>query len=386
LDLLVALVSRQRLPNLTLGPVFLIWFSDGVRWTRWRPSRRHIEPVLLAAALVGVCLLTTDAAKPLATSSLLVAVLFLRLPLVLWAAIRFGGQGASGAILIVAVTLTWCTLRGRGVFPGEDPERSVLALQLFMTCLAVPVLLLGALIDELRTAEQKTRQLATSLVRAQDEERRRIARDLHDSTGQNLVAATLIAGRIENALPEAVRQAFRQLEDILQQSIREVRTISYLLHPPLLDEAGLALALRNFVEGFIERSGIAVDLKVSPDVDRLPSDIELVLFRLVQEALTNVARHSGSPTARIHLAREHTTGGQEVVLTIEDAGRGMPGIGGIRGLIDRKRDRPATRGVGLASMRERLHEIGGRLEINSGVGYTTLRAVVPIRDRQADST
>jgi two-component system, NarL family, sensor kinase len=306
-------------------------------------------------------------------------VLFLPLPLVLWSAISFGERGASGAILIVAVILTWRTLHGRGLFPDADPERSVLALQMFLTGLSIPVLLLGALIDELRRAERTTRQLATSLVRAQDEERRRIARDLHDSTGQNLIAATLIAGRIENALPETAQPAFRQLEDMLQQSIREVRTVSYLLHPPLLDEAGLGLALRNFVEGFMERSGIAVDLEVAANVARLPADTELVLFRLVQEALTNVSRHSGSATARIHLSREHAMDGPKVVLTIEDAGKGMPDVRAARRSVGRTNGTCGTPGVGLASMRERLHQVGGWLEIDSAVGRTTLKAVVPIR-------
>jgi signal transduction histidine kinase len=255
---------------------------------------------------------------------------------------------------------------------------------MFLTGLSIPVLLLGALIDELRRAEQTTRGLAASLVRAQDEERRRIARDLHDSTGQNLIAATLLIGRIEAALPQAAQSAFRQLEALLQQSIREVRTVSYLLHPPLLDEAGLGLALRYFVEGFMERSGIAVDLEVSRGVDRLAPEIELVLFRIVQEALTNVSRHSSSPTARINLTREDALDGQRVVLTIEDAGVGMPDAGGIRGLLESAYNPYATHGVGLASMRERLHQVGGRFEITSMVGHTMIKAVVPLPDLQAN--
>ena len=362
------------LPNLTLGPVFLIWFSDGARWTRWKPSRRHIEPAVLAVALVCVCIVAAAAARKLTTTSFLPAVLFLPLPPVLWSAVRFGEKGASGAILVVAVILTWATLHGRGLFPGEDPERSVLALQLFLTGLSIPVLMLGALIDELRSAERTTRGLAASLVRAQDEERRRIARDLHDSTGQHLIAATLIAGRIEKTLPAAAQPALRHLEDMLQQSIREVRTVSYLLHPPLLDEAGLGLALRHYIEGFQERSSIAVELDISPTVERLAPDRELVLFRVVQEALTNISRHSKSPTAQIRLMRERATNGDAIVLTIEDAGKGMPGVRGVRKLIDQKN--APTRGVGLASMRERLRQIGGRLEIDSVVGRTTVRAVL----------
>jgi signal transduction histidine kinase len=370
------------LPNLTLGPVFLIWFSDGARWTRWNPSRRHIEPVMLAVVLICVCIFAAAAANRLTTTSFLPAILFFPLPLVLWAAVRFGEKGASGAILVVAVILTWATLHGRGLFPGEGPERSVLALQLLLTGLSMPVLMLGALIDELRSAERTTRELAASLVQARDQERRRIARDLHDSTGQHLIAATLIAGRIGKTLPATAQPALRQLEDMLQQSIREVRTVSYLLHPPLLDEAGLALALRHYIEGFQERSSIAVELDISRTVERLAPDTELVLFRVVQEAMTNISRHSKSSTAQIRLMRERATNGDAVVLTIEDAGKGMPGVRGARQLVD-QRD-AFTQGVGLASMRERLHQIGGRLEIDSVVGRTTVKAVVPIRDQQAN--
>jgi signal transduction histidine kinase len=371
------------LPNLTLGPVFLIWISDGARWKGWKLSRRHIEPAVLAVALICICVVAATAAGRLTTNSLLPAVLFMPLPIVLWAAVRFGEKGASAAVLIVAVILTWRTLHGSGLFPDEDPERSVLALQLFLTGLTIPVLMLGALIDELRGAERTTRALAASLVRAQDEERRRIARDLHDSTGQNLIAATLIAGRLESMLPASAAPALRQLEDVLQQSIREVRTVSYLLHPPLLDEAGLGLALRNFAEGYTERSGITVGLDIAPDMERLPPDTELILFRVVQEALTNVSRHSGSRTARIRLEHRSTAGGRDVVLTIEDRGKGMPHAGRLHGIAGLARARLSVQGVGLASMRERLHQIGGRLEIDSAVGHTTLKAVVPARERDA---
>jgi signal transduction histidine kinase len=362
------------LPNLTLGPVFLIWFSDNARPRGWKPSRRHVEAVALGVVLLAACLAV---ALPDQMENILgPAMLLLPLPLLVWAAVRFGEKGASAAILMVAVIFTWDALHGAGPFPHPNPERSLLGLQLFLTGLSIPVLLLGALIDELRRTERMTRDLAASVMRAQDEERRRIARDLHDSTGQNLIAATLIAGRIEQALPEAARPEFVQLENMLQQSIREIRTVSYLLHPPLLDEAGLGLAVRNFIEGFSERSGIAVDLEIPADLRRLSAEIELALFRVVQEALTNVSRHSGSATARIRLAREQLAGEETVVLTVEDAGRGMPPLGVTRrGPIGTRRC--AGTGVGLTSMRERLQQVGGRLEIESAIGGTIVRAIVP---------
>jgi signal transduction histidine kinase len=362
------------LPNLTLGPVFLIWFSDQVQLDGLSRPRRYLEAGVLGVLLLAACLLV---ALPEAVENALgPSMLLLPLPLLIWAAVRFGERGASAAILIVAVIFTWDALHGVVLFPHANPERSLLALQLFLTGISIPILLLGALIDELTRTERTTRDVAGSVMRAQDEERRRIARDLHDSTGQNLIAATLIAGRIEQALPERSRPAFRQLEEILQASINEIRTVSYLLHPPLLDEAGLVLAVRNFVEGFAERSGIAVDLDLPPDMQRLPPDVELALFRVVQEALTNVARHSGSATAFIRLASERKAGREVAVLTVEDAGRGMPGLDRMRAGL--AQHRPAGSGVGLASMRERLEQLGGRLEIYSAVGRTVITATLPL--------
>jgi signal transduction histidine kinase len=363
------------LPNLTLGPVFLIWYSDSARWMHWKLGRRHLEPAVVALALVCTCIAAVVAAERFAANSLLPVALLLPLPLILWSAVRFGEKGASAAVLVVAVILTWRTLHGGGLFPDETPERSVIALQLFLTGLSIPVLLLAASIDELRRTERTTRELAASLVQAQDDERRRIARDLHDSTGQNIIAATLLAGRIENAVPDAARPAFRQLEEMLQQSIRELRTASYLLHPPLLEEAGLGLALRNFVDGFIDRTGIAVELELPPKIDRLAPETELVLFRVVQEALGNIARHSMSKTAVIRLERRSAPVGQIAVLTIEDAGKGMPDVTGAR--------LSTAVGVGLASMRERLHQIAGQLRIQSALGHTILTATIPIRAEPA---
>jgi signal transduction histidine kinase len=178
------------------------------------------------------------------------------------------------------------------------------------------------MVEELRNAGKTTRVLATSLMRAQDEERRRIARDLHDSTGQNLIAASLLAGRLKDSLAAEAMPLLHELEHNLKQSSRELRTVSYLLHPPYLDEAGLGLALRYFLEGFEERSGIQVDLKIDENIGRLAKDIELVVFRVVQEALTNIARHSGSATALIRLTRLSDQDGP-ILLTIEDFGKGM---------------------------------------------------------------
>jgi signal transduction histidine kinase len=255
-----------------------------------------------------------------------------------------------------------------------DPQRGVLALQLFLMGFSIPVLLLGAVVDELRGAELRSRGLAARLLRAQDEARRSIARELHDSTGQNLIAATLLTGQIQGMLPASAEPVLRKLDDVLQQAIREIRTVSYLLHPPFLDEGGLGLALREYVDGFAARSNIKVDLNISRDLGTLPNETELALFRIVQEALSNVARHSDSKTARIDLVRTGTAG-RNVVLTVEDHGKGIAAGAPLRfaGLAA-----GPQRGVGLASMRERVTQIGGRIDIDSTVGRTIVKATVPV--------
>lgn len=366
------------IPNITLGPAFLTWYSVGATPSSWKPSFRHLEPALLTVALIVACVGGITAADRETTNSFVPALLLSPLPILLWAAVRFGQRGASSALFAVAAILIWATLHGLGPFNDDDAGVSVLALQLFLTGLAIPVLLLGALIDELRGAALTMQHLAASVVGAQDEERRRIARDLHDSTGQNLIAASLLVGRLEKSLPPAGEPVLRQVDHLLKQATDEIRTVSYVLHPPLLDEAGLDVALRSFADGYAERSGVAVSFDVARDFGRLPADTELILFRVVQEALTNVARHSDSPTAHIHLARLHSIYGQQAVVTIEDAGRGMPPAARMLQAMC-MHHRPGTRpGIGLVSMRERLSQIGGRLEINSIVGRTTLTAIAPI--------
>ena len=373
------------LAALTFGPVFLTWVSDSPTSSAFASPRRLVEALIVGVALIFACTVAFEVTARTVTSGFLPTLLYTPLPLILWAAIRFGEKGASGAILLITIVLTWRTAHGPSLFIGGDPERNVLALQIFLIALSIPVLLLGAAIDELRRAGQTTRELAGSILRARDEEGRRIARELHDSTGQNLVVATLMAGRLNQMVPPSAKPTLNELDKALQQSIRELRTVSYLLHPPLLDEAGLALALRHYVDGFFERSGIEVDLEVSSDIDRLPRDVELVLFRVVQEGLTNVSRHSASSTARICLARRLAPGGQKVALVIEDAGIGMAEIIRVPGARGKASGSDYARGVGLAGMRERLHQVGGSLEIETAPGKTVLTAIVPVSDQVAES-
>jgi PAS domain S-box-containing protein len=223
-----------------------------------------------------------------------------------------------------------------------------------------------------RHAEGALRRLSGRLLRLQDEERRRIARQLHETAAQGLaglaVNLTIVKTSAADLSPRASACLSESLE-LAEQCSREIRTISYLLHPPLVDEAGLAPALGWYTAGFAQRSGIEAHVDVSPEFGRLPSELELTLYRIVQEALTNIHRHSGSKTARICLERRPN----EIVLTVADEGHGFPSAAlGIAG------PESADIGVGIPGMRERLRQLGGRLHIQTGSRGTTLTAILPL--------
>jgi signal transduction histidine kinase len=229
---------------------------------------------------------------------------------------------------------------------------------------------------ELQEAEEKLRKLSNRLLQLRDEERRQIARELHDSSGQNLVALSInlsmLQAQAESWGPKAVKGLNDSLS-LVKTVLQEVRTISYLLHPPLLDDAGLESALRWFVDGFVERSNIAVTLELPPDLGRLPMEVETALFRVVQESLTNIHRHSGSVSASIRVVREQT----KIRLEISDKGRGMSPN------LHLSESRP---GVGISGMQERLRQLGGQLQIHSGSEGTTVIAELPLHsEAQAQS-
>ena len=215
------------------------------------------------------------------------------------------------------------------------------------------------------------RELSARLLQIQDEERRRIARELHDSVGQMLAAVTMNLAQVNREADALTPDARKALEDntaLLQQLSSEIRTISHLLHPPLLDEVGLQSALQWYIDGFRERSKIDVALELPDDFGRLPRNLEITLFRVVQECLTNIHRHSGSSTATILVARSDN----EVRLEVRDTGKGIP------------QETQATlasgklSGVGLRGMNERLRQMGGQLDVESNGTGTLILATLPI--------
>jgi PAS domain S-box-containing protein len=231
------------------------------------------------------------------------------------------------------------------------------------------ILVASSDITERKDLEQELMQLTAQLFRLQDEERRRIARELHDETAQNLFGISINLAKLNqfSQEPEA-RRLIDECESLGNESLQEIRTLSYLLHPPLLDEAGLVSALQWYVQGFTKRSGIYVDL-VAQSIERLRPEVELALFRIVQESLTNVRRHSGSETATIRLERKS----DDIFLEIQDMGCGMP-----FSKSSNDADEIIEMGVGIPGMQQRLRQLGGRLEIASNSEGTSIKAIVPL--------
>jgi signal transduction histidine kinase len=222
-------------------------------------------------------------------------------------------------------------------------------------------------IDAARRAEAAVRKLSGRLLHLQDEERRRIARSLHESAAQTVAALSMNLQRMERlSLPAPASEKLAESLELVTQVSREIRTLSHLLHPPLLEEAGLPSSLRWYVQGFGTRSNVAVSLELADDVGRLPMELEITLFRVVQESLTNVHRHANARRATVRMRRS----GPEVLLEIEDDGHGMP-----PDVMERVRQQTAEAvGVGIAGMRERLSQLGGALEVESSPRGTLVRA------------
>jgi len=222
---------------------------------------------------------------------------------------------------------------------------------------------------ELSERTEQVRELSAKLLSLQDEERRRLARELHDSTGQMLAAMKMVLDemRIEAKEPKFAALVNQSIE-LNDEMSRQLRTMSYLLHPPLLDEVGLPSALRWYTEGFAERSAIKVDLQVSDGFDRLPQEMEIAIFRVVQECLTNIHRHSGSPTASVRLNRTNDA----VDVEISDTGQGIAS--------DRVRGDRIVSGVGLMGIEERMRQFGGSVKVTSSENGTLVNAGIPLKN------
>jgi signal transduction histidine kinase len=326
--------------------------------------------VAIASLLVAVVLTGLIDGAPISTF-LLAAVI----------AVRFGGLG-PGILVVVMSEVVYAF--GLHILNPTSHEVPQFVRQTLFGLAAVLIVYIGAkqraatisharARDELDKSLQQVRALWRQTFRAQDEERQRIARMMHETLAQDLAVLKMQLSRLQRAAPtrgNEDRELIAESIELAEQSIKALRTQSYLLYPPFLDEAGLLEPVQWYATGFAQRSGVAVTLDLPDSLERMPHDVELTLFRVVQEALINIHRHANSPTATIRLHRDD----HEVVLEVEDGGRGMSAH-----VVESMRSpSSALVGVGLAGLRERVQQLGGGLDIEATDGGVTLRATVPL--------
>jgi two-component system NarL family sensor kinase len=367
---------------LIVAPVILLWAAHSpIRWNKAR---------MLELTVLAVCLLCTAELVVFSNEKSLrnlLPLLFLCFPFLLWPAIRFGQREAATSALFLSCVAVVGSFAGRRFAGNVSLNFSFIMLQFFMASMGVTALVVAATIGERRRAAaaltrtldmleetvgertQELRALSSRLLQLQDEERRRLAREFHDSTAQKVIAIGINAGIAQqesDRLSEGAQRALGECLQLVDEAAREIRTISYVLHPPLLDEAGLGSALRAFAAGFSKRSGIEVEIDIPEQWPRAGEDAEIAVFRVAQECLGNIQRHSGSSWARVCLK----TAGGATILEVEDRGRGIPPEvvqHGAKGTI----------GVGISGMRERLRQLGGTLEVVSRKPGTLVRATLP---------
>lgn len=229
--------------------------------------------------------------------------------------------------------------------------------------------------QQLEALNQELRRLSQSLITAQDEERRRIARELHDGLGQDLTAAKMMLGSLFQAhqTPETKEQAAREANQMIDLAIKQIRTMSHLLHPPLLDEMGLFSALRWYVEGFTKRSGIDTTLAVPHEFPRLTSDLEIAIFKIVQESLTNVFRHANAQKVTVSLEERDS----RVFISVADNGKGIDNR--LAQLL------PRSYGIGISGIKQRVEEHGGRLLLRNAGPGTIVEVVFPLKNTHNQS-
>ena len=393
-------VFSNVLASLTLVPLIVTWRRFELSSLKGTSAKRYLEAGVLAVGLLilGLLSFTSQNAEP----DMRPALLYLPLPLLLWAAIRFGPRGSSAALLAVSIFEIWGAIHGFGPFATQSAEMNALSVQLFLILASMPLLFLAALIkereraqeiasqnqehlrlalDEARQASQalsdsqeklnrshhQIRKLLGRLIDVQESERRRISRELHDDLNQKIATLSLSISRVKRKLPMDNSELVVELDGLRETANNltdEVRKLSHQLHPAVLEHLGLVTALESYIESFTDEEQIDVQLTAELGEERVPFQTSICLYRVAVEALRNVSRHSEAASATISLKRFDGM----LELQVSDSGKGF--------------DVEAFRhggGLGLISIEERLRVLQGSCEIHSAPRRgTTLVARVPL--------
>jgi signal transduction histidine kinase len=352
----------EALAFLTLPPAILGWTSQ-LRTRREKSAGRWIEVFSLTTGvfLLGYVISVTSG------RSTTPALFYALVPFLIWSALRFGPSAVSTSIIIVAFLSIRGAIHGRGPFAGSTPLHSVLSLQLFLLCAAVPFMVLAALAEERKDAEEVLRELSGRLITAQEQERTRISRELHDDLSQRMARLLIRLERCRQGIGEVSPKLLQQLDTIVEMASdvsASLRDLSHLLHPATLATLGLVTSIAGFCRKFSEQHNLGVKFEFSDIPKDTPEDVSLCLFRIVQEGLSNVVKHSAAQEIRVSL----TGAGDRIDLRIEHSGIGFD---------SRFSQGAAT--LGLISMRERVRLIGGQFSIESEPSSgTRIHVQVPV--------
>jgi signal transduction histidine kinase/AmiR/NasT family two-component response regulator len=353
----------EALALLTLTPAILGWAAEGQAWAK-KSREYYLEAAMLLVALSFLGYITLTTSK----TSNWPAALYSIVPLLLWSALRFGSVGVSTSMIVVALFSVWGAVHGRGPFIAADPLQHVLSLQVFLLLAAAPFMVLAAVVEERKQTEEALRDLSGRLIHSQEEERCRLARELHDDFNQRLA---MLAFDLETAAEEmkhALGDTGNKMHDLWNEACEigaDLHSLSHQLHSSTLESLGLVPGISSFCTEFTDHQGIEVDF-AHEDVPRsIAPDVALCLFRIVQEALRNVKRHSCCSRAHVTIENVNST----IHLRISDEGVGF-----------NENDPSRHAGLGIRSMEERLRLVGGRFEIRTRpMEGTRIDAWVPLK-------
>lgn len=385
------------LASLTLVPLIVTWWRGGIPSFKTTTLKCYLELTALAVGLLIVGIITHKADQEMPP-----ALLYLPLPFLLWAAIRFGPKGSSAVLLVVSFFEIWAAIGGHGPFAAQSAENSALSVQLFLILASMPLLFLAAVIkereqaqkaahqkeerlefaldaahqasqalsdsqEELRQSHNQVRKLLGKLIDAQEAERRRISRELHDDLNQKIATLSMSMSQLKRKLPMPESELVAELDQLRETTTgltNDVRTLSHQLHPAVLEHLGLVTALESYISNFRNEEMIDVELTADIGAERIPFQISICLYRVALEALRNISRHSGATSAAISLKRFDDV----LELKVSDSGHGFN--------VETSRK---GGGLGLISVEERLRVVRGSCEIHSTPEQgTTLVARVPL--------
>jgi signal transduction histidine kinase len=355
------------LAELTIVPTIVLCISNGSSWVRRATVSRYWEAGLLAigTVLVSALVFGFRTISPASTP----AMLYAPVPLLLWATIRFGSCGVSMSLLCTALISIWYTMHGRKPFPYASIPQNILALQILFCVFAVLLMFLSAIMADGRRTQKALQSISGSLIDAQEQERHRIARELHDNLGQELALVRVrLEGLIEEP-PDSLKSDLTDLSDQLSGISNTAREISHGLYPSHLEYVGLATAVRRLCDEVQRGKHLSINLAIDNLPRQLQPPISLCLYRVAQEAFHNVITHSHAKNVHVELRAD----GRGILLQINDDGVGFD-------------LRNAKSGLGLASMRERVRSVGGSIDITSSPkAGTRIEVQVPFpEDRSED--